>query len=419
MSRFDLLALLLMTAAAAGFINYKWLRLPGAIGLLVVSLAISMGIIVIGWLFKAPGLAHFTQYTVALADLPHVLFDGALGFLLFAAALQVDLGDLRSQAWTVLALATVGVLLSTAIYGAAMWAVFRLTGTPVPLGWCAVLGAILAPTDPVAVTGILQRMNLPGGLQAVIVGESLLNDGVAIAAFIVALAAATGGADAVTPGGIIVEFAREGLGGALLGLIAGWLAFQLLRWLDDYNVELMISLALVTATYAAANRVGASGPISVVAAGLLIRSHGSARAMSDTTRRNVTLFWSLIDEVLTALLFLLIGLEMVAIKPAPLWPVPVAAGIVLAVVVRFVSTALPAVPLNLTRLHHLRNLTILTWGGLRGGVSVALALSLPPTPFKDTLLTVCYGVVVFTIIVQGLTMPWLIRRLFGEREEGR
>jgi monovalent cation:H+ antiporter, CPA1 family len=262
-------------------------------------------------------------------------------------------------------------------------------------------------------------MNLPGGLQAVIVGESLLNDGVAIAAFIVALAAATGGADAVTPGGIIVEFAREGLGGAVLGLIAGWLAFQLLRWLDDYNVELMISLALVTATYAAANRVGASGPISVVAAGLLIRSHGSARAMSDTTRRNVTLFWSLIDEVLTALLFLLIGLEMVAIKPAPLWPVPVAAGIVLAVVVRFVSTALPAVPLNLTRLHHLRNLTILTWGGLRGGVSVALALSLPPTPFKDTLLTVCYGVVVFTIIVQGLTMPWLIRRLFGEEDEDR
>lgn len=419
MSRFDLLALLLMTAATAGFINYKWLRLPSAIGLLVVSLAISLSIIATGWLFGVPGIAHFTEYTVGLADLPHLLFDGALGFLLFAAALHVDLGDLRSQAWTVLALATIGVLLATVLYGSAMWAVFRVTGTPVPLRWCAVLGAILAPTDPIAVTGILQRMNLPRGLQSIIVGESLFNDGVAIVVFTVTLAAATGGAGAVRPSGIVEAFVLEGLGGAALGLVTGWAAFGLLRLVDEYNIELMISLALVTVTYAAAQHLGASGPISVVVAGLLIGSRGTERAMSETTRHNVILFWALMDEVLNALLFLLIGLEMVAIKPAPMWPAIIAAGIVFAVVVRFVSTALPAVPLNLASLHHLRNLIILTWGGLRGGISVALALSLPPSPFKDTLLTVCYGVVVFTIIVQGLTMPWLIRRLFGEGTDGR
>lgn len=415
MSRFDLLALLLLlTAAVAGFVNYKWLRLPSAIGLLVVSLAISLGVIVISWVSGVSGIARFTQYSVQLADLPHLLFDGALGFLLFAAALQVDLGELRSQAWTVLALATVGVLLATALYGGAMWAVLRLAGRPVPLAWCAALGAILAPTDPVAVTGILQRMHLPADLRAVIVGESLFNDGVAIVAFVVAITVATRGSGTVMPDAVVLAFMREGLGGAGLGLLTGWIAFLLLRMVDEYTIELMISLALVTVTYAAANRVGASGPIAVAVAGLIIGSRATKRIMSEVTRRNVTLFWSLINEVLNALLFLLIGLVMVAIKPAPAWPAIVGAGIVLSLLVRFVSTALPAVPLNLASLHHWRNLTILTWGGLRGGVSVALALSLPPSQFKDTLLIVCYGVVVFTIIVQGLTMPWLIRRLAAD-----
>ncbi len=319
MSRFDLLALLLLNAAAAGFINHKWLRLPSAIGLLVISLAISLVIVVLDGLFGVPSLRLFTQAVVRLADLPQSLFGGALGFLLFASALQVDLAELRSRAWTVFALATLGVMLATLLYGFAIWAVFRTLGSPVPLGWCAVLGAILAPTDPIAVTGIMRSMGLPRGLSAVITGESLFNDGVAIVVFTVALDAASGGAGhTVTPAHIVIEFVREGLGGAALGLVAGGIAFAVLRLVDEYNVELMISLALVTATYAAAERFGASGPISVVVAGLIIGNHGMARAMSETTRRNVTLFWSLIDEVLNALLFLLIGLEMVTIRAEPM-----------------------------------------------------------------------------------------------------
>ncbi|HJS87336.1 MAG TPA: sodium:proton antiporter [Acetobacteraceae bacterium] len=413
MSRFDLLALLLVNTALAALINKRLLRLQPAIGLLVVSLFISGGVILLARVFGATAVPRFTEAVLGLADLPHVLLDGALGFLLFAAASQVDIEDLRPRIGTVLALASVGVILATMFYGGAMWGVFRLAGTPVPLGWCVVLGAILAPTDPVAVTGILQRMNLPRALQHVIVGESLFNDGFSIVAFSVALTAASGDLAAVTPGGIVVAFAREGLGGALLGVAAGALALAVLRLVDDYHVELMISLATVTATYAAARHLEVSGPIAVVVAGLLIRKRAKEGVMSDITRRNLSLFWSLIDNVLNGLLFLLIGLEMVVIKPEPHWPAIVAAGIILAVVVRFVSTAIPAVPLNLQRLHHLRSLAILTWGGLRGGVSVALALSLPASPYRDALLGVCYGVVVFTIIGQGLTMPWLIRTLFG------
>jgi CPA1 family monovalent cation:H+ antiporter len=414
MSRLDLLALLLTNAAAAEFINIKWLRLPAQIGLLIESLVLSLAVILLGRVFGLTGLTSFTRDTVNLANLPGFLFHGALGFLLFAAALDVSLTDLRNRAPTVLALATIGVVLASVFYAFGIWEVFRLTRSAVPLKWCVVLGAILAPTDPVAVSGILQRMALPTSLKSVVTGESLFNDGVAIVIFTVALEVASGNSDAGAPGAVLLDFAREGLGGIALGLATGGIAVAMLRFVDEYNIELMISLALVTATYAAAMRVGASGPLAVVIAGLVMGNAGMSRVMSELTRRNVALFWSLIDRILNAVLFLLLGLQMVAIRPTPMWPVIVASGIVLAAVVRFLATGIPGIPLNLDRSHHLRALTILTWGGLRGGISVALALSLPFSPSRDMLLIVSYGVVVFTIIGQGLTLPWVIRRLFPD-----
>ncbi len=417
MTRFDLLALLLTFAAMAGFINYKWLRLPSSIGLLVISLSVSLSVLAADRILGGSGLRDVMLASLRLAELPDVLFGGALGFLLFAAALHVNLGGLRSHAWTILALATVGVLLATVLYGLGIWVVFGLAGTAIPLSWCMVLGAVLAPTDPIAVTGIIQRVGLPRGLQMVVTGESLFNDGVAIVVFTVALdAASAGGKQSVLPSAVLLEFAREGFGGAMLGLVTGSIAFAVLRAVDEYNLELMISLALVTGTYAIADRIGVSGPISIVVAGLLIGNKAAEVAMSEITRQNVTLFWSMIDEVLNALLFLLIGLEMVIMHTTPLWPVIVASGIVLAVLVRFVSTFLAAVPLNLYRLHKARSVSILTWGGLRGGISIALALSIPYGPYRSPLLMVCYAVAVFTIIVQGLSMPWAIRRLFTEEE---
>jgi CPA1 family monovalent cation:H+ antiporter len=416
-TQFDVVALLLLHAAIAEFINYKLLRVASAIGLLIYALVLSTGVLLVADVLGFTGLAHFTASVVTAANLPRFLFQDTLGFLLFASALHTNLGDLRSRAPTVLVLATIGVLLATALYGFGIWAILHLFGASTPLQWCVVLGAIIAPTDPIAVTGIMEKLGLPASLRSVVVGESLFNDGVAIVVFTIAVEAASGGSHAdISVGHILAEFAREGLGGAALGLVTGWAAYLILRLVDEYTVELIISLALVTVTYAAANAVHMSGPISVVVAGLLIGNRGMTYAMSETTRQNVRLFWSLIDEVLNAVLFLLLGLEMVVIHPPPRWPEVVAAGIGLSLVVRALSTGLPAVPMNLNRRGHGRAVLILTWGGLRGAISVALALSLPDSPYRDTLLTICYGVVVFTILVQGLTLPLMIRTFFTKEE---
>lgn len=415
MSYFDIIALLLLVAACAGFVNHRWLHMPSAIGLLVVALLLSIGLTLAGHITLTAAWRADVARDLAAANLPKVLFDGVLSFMLFAGALHVDLKQLRSHAATVLVLATIGVLLSTALYGGAMWWLFRLGGVAVPLPWCLILGAILAPTDPIAVGGLLRELGLPEGLLAVITGESLFNDGVAVVVFSLLLDIATGnvGEHAATPAGPILEFLREAGGGAMLGLVTGYLAFGAMRLVDDYSLELTISLALATVTYSVAAQWGLSGPIAVVVAGVVIGNQATQRAMSETTRTNVTLFWSLIDELLNTLLFLLVGLETLTIDTSHLWPGMMAGGIVLAVLARFVSAGIPAALLNLRRLNLGRGVLVLTWGGLRGGISVALALSLPDGPYRAPLLQVCYAVVVFTIVVQGLTMPLLVRRLYG------
>jgi CPA1 family monovalent cation:H+ antiporter len=435
MSYFDAAALLLLVTAGAGFVNYRWLHMPSAIGLLVIALLLSLVLTLAAHLGRIAGLHSGIARGLAAADLPSVLFDGALSFMLFAGALHLDLRHLRDHAGTVLALATIGVLLSTGLYGGAMWWLFQFAGVPVPLAWCLVLGAILAPTDPIAVTGLLREVGLPEGLLAVITGESLFNDGVAVVVFTVLLGVATGsgdpGAGGLAAGGIaaagsaaaapaaggwvapLLVFLREAGGGTVLGLATGTLAFGAMRLVDDYNLELTISLALVTVTYSVADWLGLSGPIAVVVAGVLIGNQATRHAMSETTRTNVTLFWSLIDELLNAMLFLLVGLETLTIDTSHFWPGMMAGGIVLAILARLISAGIPALLLNLRRLNRGRGIAVLTWGGLRGGISVALALSLPDSPFREPLLQVCYAVVIFTIVVQGLTMPALVRRLYG------
>ncbi|HTW70465.1 MAG TPA: sodium:proton antiporter [Acetobacteraceae bacterium] len=413
MSYFEVVAILLLVTASAGFVNHRWLRMPSAIGLLVIALLLSLGITLAGHVAVASGLRAGIGQALTAADLPHLLFDSVLSFMLFAGALHVNLRQLRDHSATVLVLATVGVLLSTTLYGGAMWWLFRVSGAAVPLPWCLVLGAILAPTDPIAVTGLLREVGLPEGLLAVITGESLFNDGVAVVVFTVLLDVAIGGSnypDWLAP---VLVFLREAGGGAVLGLATGWIACAAMRAVDEYNLELTITLALVAVTYSVASQLGLSGPIAVVVSGVLIGNHATQYAMSETTRTNVILFWSLIDELLNALLFLLVGLETLTIDTSRLWPGMMAGGIMLAVLVRFISAGLPAAVLNLRRLHQWRGVAVLTWGGLRGGISVAMALSLPDGAWRTPLLQVCYAVVVFTIVVQGLTMPPLVRRLYG------
>lgn len=420
MSSFAFGSCLLLLAAVFGFVNHRWIRLPRSIGLLIVALVVSLSLLGVDRLAGGLGLRAKSIAAFASQDLPHVFLDGALAFLLFAGALNVDLGELRNYRWTVLALATVGVVLATVLFALGIWAAFAVAGQTIPLPWCFVLGAILAPTDPIAVSSLLRRVGLPTPLQAVVAGESLFNDGVAVVVFLTALRIAEGEGSGGA-GQVLVAFMREALGGGVLGFLTGYVAYRAMRLVDEYNLELTISLALVTVTYSLAQWIGVSGPIAVVVAGILIGNHATRYAMSEQTRANVGMFWSLVDELLNALLFLLIGFAVLSVEPSQVSLAAMLLAVPLSLLVRLVSVSVPVVLLNFRAAHAARSIAVLTWGGLRGGISVALALTLPHNAVRGELLTVCYAIVVFTIVVQGLTMPRLIARLYRQgspRAEG-
>jgi CPA1 family monovalent cation:H+ antiporter len=402
-SSLGLAGILLTLAAMFGFVNRLSFRLPNSVGVLVIALIVALAMIFASWLFPAWNLRRFPQHLLGAVDLPSALMNGALSFLLFAGSLYVDLDQLWSSKWSVLALATFGVIIAVSLLSAGLWLIFDMVGQPVAIPWCVVLGTILAPTDPVSVVDLLKRLGLPPRLQAIFAGESLFNDGVAVVVFGVALGVATGQGN-MTFSGIATTFLTEAVGGGLLGLVTGWIALTMMRRIDEYNLELTISLALATGTYSLANGFHMSGPIAVVVAGLAMGSRQGRGAMSETTQSHVLTFWSLIDELLNTLLFLLIGFEVVAIGFSSPILIAAALAIPLALAVRGISVFLPTILLNMRRPNKLGALAVLTWGGLRGGISIALALSLPAFGARGQLLTVCYAIVVFNIIIQGLTM---------------
>jgi len=413
MTPFDVAALLLFLAAAFGLVNYHWIGMPQPISLLIGALMLSLGIVVIDLFSPGLGLPRIARGALDAADLSHVLLDGVLAFLLFAASLEVDLHQLKTSKWAILGLATVGVILSTLIFGMLIWWAFALTGSPVPLAWCFVLGAILAPTDAVAVHGLLQRIDLPPSLKAAITGESLFNDGVGVVIFLIALAAAQGATGLIGHGMIASALLWQGVGGAILGLATGCLAVFVLRRVKDQNLELTISIALVLVTFRSAHALGISGAIAVVTAGLLIGQEMRRIASAAATRHHLTLFWSLVDELLNAMLFLLIGFEILVIEADRLYLLPLLASLLFALLARSISVAFPLALLRPRLREMRRDVAVLTWTGLRGGVSVALALMLPDMPYRSELLAVCYSIVVFTVIVQGLTTPMIMRLLMG------
>ncbi len=412
MSIFELISVLLIFTALFGWINHKIIGLPHTIGLLLIGLVASLVLLALEIYFSDVELYGQLLQIINQIDFRETLLRGMLGFLLFAGALHVNLSTLKRRAASVGLMATLGVLISTAIVGFGLFWLARLLGSELPLVWALVFGALISPTDPVAVLSTLKQIHVPQALETDMAGESLFNDGVGVVVFTVLLAVASSGpGDTIGAAHIAEMFFYEALGGALLGFVTGYIAYRGMRAIDDFPIEILISLALVTGTYALATRLHMSGPISVVVAGLLIGDRGPRYAMSDKTQQYLFAFWTVIDEILNSLLFLLIGLEVLVLRFDPGFVWLMVFGVPLVLLGRILAVSVPV--LLLRRWHPFARGTIpvLIWGGLRGGISVALALSIPESDSKSLLLAITYTVVLFTIVVQGLSLGAVVRRV--------
>ena len=410
LSSFDAAAILIVLAAALGYVNFRFLGLPSSIGLTVMGAIASLVVVAIDRLLPGADFAHDIVRFIAGIDFHTTLMDGMLSFLLFAGALHVDWGELRRGRWPIIVLSTIGVALSTALVGGGFWLLTRLVGFEFPAIWCFVFGALISPTDPVSVMGVLKRADVSPRLESTVAGESLFNDGVGVVIFTILLASAISG-QGLTISHAAQLFAVEAGGGILLGLAIGWIAFRMMRSIDDYKVEVLISLAVVMGGYAIARPLHVSGPVAMAVAGLIIGNAGVAHAMSDTTRDYLHKFWDLIDDILNTVLFLLIGLEVVTITSDPRLFLLGAGAIPLALASRSVSVLLPMRAIRPNHRYGLVAPVTLIWGGLRGGISIALALGLPDGPARSVILSATYVVVLFSVIVQGGTIKRVLERL--------
>ena len=408
MRLFDVLAVLIGFSALFSWLNDRFLKLPDAIGLMLIALLFSLAL-----LLPLPftrGLEQEVQLMLASIDFPEALLQGMLGFLLFAGALHVDLRELSKHKWVIAFLASASVIGATLLIGCGAWLLFLALGIDVPFVYCMLLGALISPTDPVAVLGILKDAKAPKSLEMKITGESLFNDGVAVVVFIL-LARLAAGEAAPGFGEAAFLFATEIFGGAAFGFVMGWLALYMISRTSNYQVEIMITLALAMSGYAIAEHAHVSAPIAIVVAGLMIGSRGRSIALTEATRYRLDDFWELVDAILNAVLFVIIGLEVLAISMTGELVLAGLLAIPLVLAARFASVGLPFPLIRRFRQFEPGFLSILTWGGLRGGISVALALSLPDGGPRDVILTVTYIVVVFSVLVQGMTLGPLVRAI--------
>lgn len=414
MSIFEIGAFLIGLSAIFGYINLKFLRLPHTIGLVVIALAASLGIILLEFLSPATQILEIVTGILQQIDFHETVMRGMLSFLLFAGAMHVDFSAFKSRSGAIALMATLGILISTFLIGWVMWLSLNAFGIETPFIWALVFGALISPTDPVAVLGLFKVVSVPETLEAKMAGEALFNDGIGVVVFTVVVAIAVGdGGHGGDMGAMDVAglFFNEAIGGAILGLVAGYIGYRAMYHIDEHNLEVLITLAVVMVTYAVALRLHMSGPIAMVVAGLVIGNKGMKFAVSENTRDYVRKFWSLIDEILNSVLFLLIGLEVLIIAKridhlqVALLAIPVT------LAARWISVYIPISVLSRWRSFTKGAIPILTWGGLRGGIAVALALSLPDNEYKPTILTITYAVVLFSIIVQGLTIKLLVERV--------
>ncbi len=414
----DIVAIFLVATALLAYLNHRFIGLPTTIGVMATALGFSLVLVLTDAMGIGFGMRQYEENLLRSFDFSEVLMQGMLSLLLFAGALHVDLSELKAYRWQVGGLAVLGTLLSTLAVGYGMWIVLPLIGLTLPLLHCLLFGALISPTDPIAVMGILKSAGAPKNLELVIAGESLFNDGVGVVIFSLLLGMLASGTTPTLGHGLELLLHEAG-GGLLFGLVLGYVTFRLLKSVDNYQVEVLLMLAAVIGGYAFASQLHVSGPLAMVVAGLMIGNHGRALAMSDTTRRYVDMFWELLDEILNAVLFVLIGMEVLVISFSASIFLAASIAILVTLLARLLTVGAPV-----AFLRGLFNLPqgswqVLTWGGLRGGISVALALSLPLGSERDTILALTYCVVVFSILGQGLTIGRVVRHATAPTEQAR
>ncbi|MEM7549504.1 MAG: sodium:proton antiporter [Bacteroidota bacterium] len=410
MDYFVITSILVFLSALFGYLNVRYIKLPNTIGLTVITILFTLGVFALSYLDDT--LLNAERFIITQIDFKVVLLDIMLSFLLFAGALHTDVQKLNEQRWPVLAFATFGVLVSTFLIGMSTYYVLQAFGLEVGFIYCLLFGALISPTDPIAVLGILKQAGAPKKLEIKIVGESLFNDGVGVVIFLTIFGLASG-----TEAGFSIQsvgklFVVEVFGGILLGGFIGWLTFLLMKKIDDYNIEVIITLASVMSGTVVATYLHVSAPLAMVVAGLIVGGNKSRQiAMSKLTEDYVDKFWELIDILLNAILFVLIGMELLVIDFKTNYVLIGLVAIPVSLLCRYVSLLVP-VAIFKKKLDFVPNTSlIMTWGGLRGAISIALALGLTDAMERDLFLVVTYIIVIFSIIVQGLTVEKLIKKL--------
>lgn len=405
-----ILTLLIVLAAIFGFINEKFFKLPDTIGLMFITILFTLGIVIFGSLY--PPLIDFAKKFVLQLDFKTALLDIMLSFLLFAGAMHTNFDQMKIHRYPILIFATFGVILSTFIVGYAMHFILHLLGYDMNLLYCLLFGSLISPTDPIAVLGILKKAGIPDKLETKIVGESLFNDGVAVVVFITLFQIAKGGENESGITEIVHLLGVEVGGGIFIGLILGYIAYLMMKSIDNYAVEVMITLAIVMGGYLVANYFHASGPLAMVVTGLIV-GHDTVRhtTMSEITETYIDKFWEILDMFLNAILFVMIGLEMIVLEWKTQYIAIGIIAIILILIARFVSLYIPIMFFR-KKLKFVKHTgLVMTWGGLRGGISIALALSLADYMHRDLFVTITYVIVLFSILVQGLTLKKLVLRL--------